>query len=57
MFFIVLTYHLMIESKIHFMGCNFSQTFFVRKINLVNCLFKRCEVLCNTLVYKNISIR
>ena len=57
MLLVILSHHLMIEGKIHFMGCNFFQTFFVRKINLVSCLFKRCEVLCNTLVYKNISVR
>ena len=55
-FFIILPDHLMIKSKVYLMGCDLAQTFFVGEIHFVNGLFKRCEVLQNTLVYKNISV-
>lgn len=56
MFFIILPDHLMIKSKVYFMGCDLAQTFLVGEIHFVNGFFKWCKVLQNTLVNKNISI-
>ena len=55
-FLIVLSDHLVIEGKVYFMGCNLAQTFLVGEVHFVNGLFKRCKVLQNTLVNKNISV-
>ena len=55
-FLIILPDHLMVESKVHFMGCNFAQTLLVRKVHFVNCFLKRSKVLQNALVNKNVPI-
>ena len=56
MFFVVLSDHLVIERKVYFMGCDLAQAFLVGEVHFVNGLFKRCEVLQNALVNKNISV-
>ena len=56
MFFIILPDHLMIEGKVYFMGCDLAQTLLVGKVHFINGLFKRCEVLQNALVNKNIPV-
>ena len=55
-FFVVLSDHLVIERKVYFMGCDLTQAFLVGEVHFVNGLFKRCEVLQNALVNKNISV-
>ena len=55
-FFVVLSDHLVIERKVYFMGCDLAQAFLVGEVHFVNGLFKRCEVLQNALVNKNISV-
>ena len=55
-FFVVLSDHLMIEGEVHFMGCNLAQTRLVRKVHFINGLFKRCEILQNALVNKNVPV-
>ena len=44
-FFIVLSYHLMVEGEVYLMGSNLVQTLLVGKFHFVDGLFKRCEVL------------
>ena len=56
MFFVILTYHLMVEGEIHFMGSNLAQAFLIGEIHLIDGLFKGCKVLHNALVNQNISV-
>ena len=56
MFFIILTYHLMIEGKIHFMGSDLTQALLIGEVHLIDGLFKGCKVLQNALVNQNISV-
>ena len=55
-FFIILPDHLMIEGKVYFMGCDLAQTLLVGKVHFINGLFKRCKILQNTLVNKNVPV-
>ena len=36
------------------MGCDLAQTLLVGKVHFINGLFKRCKILQNTLVNKNV---
>ena len=56
MFFVILTYHLMVEGEIHFMGSNLAQAFLIGEVHLIDGLFKGCKVLQNALVNQNISV-
>ena len=56
MFLIILSDHLMIEGKVYFMGCDLAQTLLVGKVHFINGLFKRCKILQNALVNKNVPV-
>ena len=56
MFFVILTYHLMVEGEVHFMRSNLVQAFFIGEIYLIDGLFERGEVLQNALVNQNVSV-
>ena len=56
MFFVILTYHLMVEGEVHFMRSNLVQAFFIGEIHLIDGLFERGEVLQNALVNQNVSV-